>query len=156
VLRGAGKVDLNAARQVRIFCDADVLIAGAASTTGASHILLRLAELTLLTCLTSQYVVNEAERNLLAKLPAAAPPFRLILNAAVTIVPPPSPSLVQSVADQAHAKDVPILAGAIANEVDFLATFNLRHFRPRKIPPLIRRPGELVAHIRRSLIHLLN
>jgi hypothetical protein len=60
------------------------------------------------------------------------------------------------VADQAPAKDVPILAAAIANDVDFLATFNIRHFRPRKIPPLIRRPGELVAHIRRSLIHLLN
>ena len=156
MLRGAGKADLDAARQVGIFCDADVLIAGAASTTGASHILLQLAELTLVTCLTSQYAVNEVERNLLAKLPAATATFQLILKAAMTIVPPPSSSLVQSVADQAHAKDVPILAAAIANDVDFLATFNIRHFRPRKFPPLIRRPGEIVAHIRRSLIHLLN
>ncbi len=53
---------------VRIFCDADVLIAGAASTTGASHILLQLSELTLLVCLTSQYAIREAERNLLARI----------------------------------------------------------------------------------------
>ena len=157
MLRDVGKADLDAAeRQVGIFCDADVLIAGAASTTGASHILLRLAELTLVKCLTSQYAVNEAERNLSAKLPAALAPFKLILKAAVTIVPPPSSSASQRVTGQAHAKDVPILAAAVANEADFLATFNVRHFHPRKLAPLIRRPGELVAHVRRSLVHLLN
>lgn len=157
MLRDVGKADLDAAeRQVGIFCDADVLIAGAASTTGASHILLRLPELTLVKCLTSQSAVNEAERNLSAKLPAALAPFQLILKAAVTIVPPPSSSAIQSVTGQAHAKDVPILAAAIANEADFLATFNVRHFNPRKLAPLIRRPGELVAHVRRSLVHLLN
>lgn len=157
MLRDVGKADLDAAeRQVGIFCDADVLIAGAASTTGASHILLRLAELTLVKCLTSQYAVNEAERNLSAKLPAALAPFQLILKAAVTIVPPPSSSAIRSVTGQARAKDVPILAAAVANEADFLATFNVRHFHPRKLAPLIRRPGEVVAHVRRSLIHLLN
>lgn len=145
-----------AGRQLSIFCDADVLIAGAASTTGASHLVLQLAELTLVKCLTSQYAVNEAERNLAAKLPAALAPFQLILKAAVTIVPPPSSSVVQSVTGQAHAKDVPILAAAVANEADFLATFNVRHFHPRKVPPLVRRPGELVAQVRRSLIHVLN
>jgi predicted nucleic acid-binding protein len=147
---------LEAARQISIFCDADVLIAGAASTTGASHILLQLGELTLVKCVTSQYAINEVERNLSAKLPAAITPFRLIVKAAVTIVSPASSSLVHSMAGEAHPKDVPILAAAIASKADFLATFNVRHFYPRKIPPLVRRPGELVAHIRRSLIHLLN
>ena len=152
----AGEVEVQASRQLRIFCDADVLIAGSASTTGASHILLQLAELTLVTCQTSEYAIAEAERNLLAKLPAALAPFRLIVHAAITIVPPPTRALVKSLADQAHAKDVPILAAAVANTSDFLVTFNLRHFRPRKIAPLIQRPGELMAQVRRSLIHLLN
>ena len=147
---------MESARQIRIFCDADVLIAGAASTTGASHIMLQLAELTLITCLTSEYAVSEAERNLLTKLPAAVAPFRLIMDAAITIVSPPPRTLVRSVADQAHAKDVPILAAAIASESDFLATFNVRHFHPRKTSPLIRRPGELIAEIRRSMLHILN
>ena len=152
----ADKADLDAGRPIRIFFDADVLIAGAASTTGASHILLQLAELTLVTGMTSQYAINEAERNLVTKLPAAIAPFKLILKVAMTIAPPPSSSLVHSLHDHAHAKDVPILAAAIASEADFLATFNVRHFHPRKIPPLVRRPGELVTHIRRSLAHLLN
>ena len=78
------------------------------------------------------------------------------MQAAGTIVPPPSSSVIQSVTGQAHAKDVPILAAAVANEADFLATFNVRHFHPRKVPPLIRRPGELIAQVRRSLVHLLN
>lgn len=147
---------MDPARPIRIFCDADVLIAGAASTTGASHILLQLGELTLVKCVSSQYALNEVERNLAVKLPAAIAPFRLIVKAAVEIVPPAAPVLVQSVANEAHAKDVPILAAAIACGADFLATFNVRHFNPRKAPPIIRRPGELVAHIRRSLIHLLN
>ena len=147
---------MESPRQLRIFCDADVLIAGAASTTGASHIMLQLAELTLITCLTSEYAVSEAERNLLAKLPAAIAPFRLIMDAAITIVATPARALIRSVADEAHAKDVPILAAAIASESDFLATFNVRHFQPRKASPLIRRPGELVAEIRRSMLHILN
>lgn len=143
-------------RHIRIFCDSDVLIAGAASTTGASHILLQLSELTLLDCLASPYAIDEAERNLLAKLPAALPAFRLILQAAVTVLPAPSAAVVRSVADQAHAKDVPILAAAISGQVDFLATFNLRHFRPRQAPPLIRQPGAILSQIRLSLTHMLN
>lgn len=147
---------MEASRRLVVFCDADVLIAGAASTTGASHILLQLAELTLITCVSSEYAVAEAERNLLAKLPVALAPFRLILQAAITIVAPPPSTLVHSLAQEAHVKDAPILAAAIASQSDFLATFNLRHFQPRKTPPLIRRPGEVVAQIRGSLLHALN
>ena len=156
-VRGSfGKATLDFPRRVRIFCDSDVLIAGSASTTGASYILLQLSELTLLDCLTSQYAVHEAERNLLAKLPAAVPAFRLILEAAVEILPDPPSAVVQHVTDQAHVKDVPILAAAIVGEADFLATFNIRHFRPRKTPPLILQPSAILSQIRRSLTHLLN
>ena len=78
-------------RLVRVFCDADVLIAGAASTTGASHILLQLSELTLIECVSSPLAVHEAERNIAAKLPAALPAFREILDAAIDLVPEASP-----------------------------------------------------------------
>jgi hypothetical protein len=110
----------------------------------------------LLDCLTSQYAVTEAERNLLVKLPAAVPAFRLILKAAVKVIPEPPPSAARQVVDQAHPKDVPILAAAIAGAADFLATFNVRHFRPRKTPPLILQPGTILAQMRRSLTSLLN
>jgi hypothetical protein len=50
--------DLGTHQLVRIFCDADVLIAGAASTRGASHILLRLSELTLVGASRSRFNVG--------------------------------------------------------------------------------------------------
>jgi hypothetical protein len=86
-------------RRIRVFCDSEVLIAGSASTTGASHILL---------------------------------------------------------AGQADEKDMLILAAAIASEADFLATFNIRHFQPRKTAPLIFQPGKILSQIRQSLTYLLN
>lgn len=154
---GSGaKPNLEVPRSVRIFCDANVLIAGAASTTGASHILLQLSELTLLDCLTSPYAVTEAERNLLAKLPAALPAFRLLLEAAVRVTPPPPPSMVRKIAGQAHSKDLPILAAAISGEADFLATFNTRHFRPRNTPPIILQPRDILSRIRSALTRLLD
>jgi hypothetical protein len=70
-------------RLVRVFYDADVLIAGAAPTSGASHILPQLPELTLIECVTSPTAVAEAERNIATKLPAASSVFRKILAAAI-------------------------------------------------------------------------
>jgi predicted nucleic acid-binding protein len=145
----------DAPRPIRIFCDADVLIAGAASTTGASHILLQLSELTLVQCLTSREAVEESERNLIAKIPTALPAFRLILDAAVELVPSAPASVLRSCVGRAHVKDVAILAAAISAEADFLTTFNTRHFRARKSPPVIVPPGKVLLRIRTSLSRLL-
>jgi hypothetical protein len=132
-----------------------VLIAGAASTRGASHILLQLSELTLIECVSSPLAVREAERNIAAKLPTALPAFREILDAAIDLVPEGSPPVTRDLAAQAHQKDVPILAAAVAGGADFLATFNVRHFRSRSSPPLIVQPRRVVAAIRVSLLRLL-
>jgi len=48
----------------KVFIDADVLIAGSASTRGASHIVLQLSELTVIEGVISLQVKREAERNL--------------------------------------------------------------------------------------------
>jgi predicted nucleic acid-binding protein len=154
-LRSVPEAESDAPAPLRIFCDADVLIAGAASTTGASHILLQLSELTLVQCLTSPQAVEEAERNLRAKLPAALPAFRLILDAAVEVGPSPPPSVLRACVGQAHAKDVAILAAAVSAGANFLTTFNTRHFRPRKAPPVILPPGKVLLRIRASLSSLL-
>lgn len=141
-------------QRLRIFCDADVLIAGSASTTGASHLLLRLSELTLIECLTSRYALTEVERNLRTKLPAAEPLFRRIVAAAVAVVPNASGNALRDLVGQAHVKDVAILATAIEANADVLATFNIRHFKPRTAPPLIRRPREVLSQIRLALSKL--
>ena len=144
------------ARQIRIFCDADVLVAGSASTTGASHVLLKLSEVTLIECLTSLYAIEEAERNLRVKLPDDVPTFRLIVRTAIIVVPSPSASAVRTLTGQANTKDLPILAAALACRADSLTTFNARHFRPRNSPPIILQPGEVLTRIRASLARLLD
>jgi predicted nucleic acid-binding protein len=68
---------------LRVFVDSDVLLAGSASTTGASHLILQLSELGLIDAVGSEQVRREVERNLKRKLPAALPDFRLLAGAAV-------------------------------------------------------------------------
>ena len=63
----------------RLFIDADVLIAGSASTAGASHILLHLSDLTIIEGIISHQVKLEAVRNLRGKMPQALPACRLLL-----------------------------------------------------------------------------
>jgi len=69
-------------RKLTVFLDADVIFAGAASPSehGASHVVLRMGEITLIECLTSQQAVTEVERNLADKLPAKLPELRLLVS----------------------------------------------------------------------------
>jgi predicted nucleic acid-binding protein len=64
---------------VSIFADSSVIIAGAASSTGASRAVLTLAELGFLKVVISQLVLEESQRNLAKKLPAALPVFTKLL-----------------------------------------------------------------------------
>jgi hypothetical protein len=52
----------------RIFLDSSVILAGASSVTGASHALLALGELALLTLITKRLIFNEVENNIAKKL----------------------------------------------------------------------------------------
>ena len=116
------------ARKPRLFLDADVLIAGSASTSGASHIVLQLSRLTIIECITSKQAQTEAERNLMEKLPFAFPTFRQLLDVAVKIVNDPLPQELQLFQGQANPKDLPILITAIMNDCNYLVTFNVRHY----------------------------
>jgi len=133
-----------------VFVDADVLFAGAAgpSQHGASLVVLRLAEITLIEAITSQQVVTEAERNLQQKLPPALPAFRLILNRCLRVVPDPQPSELAPLADLADAKDLPILTAAVRQGCPWLVTFNLRHFQPGHPDVTVLRPGDFVLCVR--------
>ena len=61
--------------------DADVLIAGLLSRTGANHAILVLGELGLLRLVLPEAAVAEVRRNLAAKLPEATPLFEEFLRA---------------------------------------------------------------------------
>lgn len=109
--------------------DADVLIAGLLSRTGASHAILVLAELGLLHLVLPEAAVDEVRRNLAAKLPEAAPLFEEFLRAVPVEIHRPSARDREQARELAHPKDVPILAAAIGAGARLLVTHNVRHFR---------------------------
>ena len=140
----------------RIFVDADVLFAGAAAPTehGASLVILRMAEITLIDAVASPQVVEEAERNLADKLPAALPAFRMIVSRCLRLVPAPLPSDLAVCTGLADPKDLPILAAAVREGCPWLVTFNGRHFQPGHPAVTVLTPGQLILRVRDLLAHL--
>lgn len=140
----------------RVFVDADVLFAGAAAPgeRGASLLILRLAEITLLEALTSQQVVTEVERNLGEKLPQALPALRLLVSRCLRVVADPSPEEIAAAGGLSNAQDLPILVAAVRERCPWLVTFNVRHFRPGHPAVTVLQPGELVRRVRERLAHL--
>jgi len=140
----------------RVFIDADVLFAGAAGPTeyGASLVVLRMAEITLVEAITSQQVIDEAERNLADKIPTALPAFHLITSRCLQVTPTPTAIECQPYHGLADPKDLPILVAALREQCPMLVTFNRRHFQPGHPDVLILRPGEFIQRTRYLLSQL--
>jgi len=139
-----------------VFLDADVIFAGAAAPTehGASHVVLRLGEITLIDCVTSTQVVTEVERNLAEKLPDKVPTLRLILSRSLRVVPDPAPQELAPYKGQADPKDLPILVAALQQGCRFLLTFNTRHYTPDAEKIIVQRPGDFLTTVRTLLAQL--
>ncbi len=134
---------------VSIFFDADALIAGSASRTRASFILLQLCELGLLKGFTCQQVIEESQRNLQKKLPNSLPAFNRIVAVSLSVVDDPSRKWLEEAKKLADCKDVPILAAALQANADYLVTFNLRHYHTNSSVKIqICSPGDLLKNIR--------
>jgi len=144
-------VEASAPRRLRVCIDADALFAGAASATGASHLILQLGELGVIELGVPEQAVIEAERNLRAKLPAALPAFRTMVDACTTRLPMSSRRAAALLARSGDAdpKDAPILAAAIAGECRWLVTFNVRDYRTERVR--VSEPGPFVESLRAQL-----
>ena len=127
--------------------DADVLIAGLLSRTGASHAILVLGELGLLRLVLPDAAATEIRRNLAGKLPEAAPLFEEFLRAVPVQLQRPTPHDLERARGLADAKDVPILAAAIGAGVRILVTHNIRHFRSGEGVRVVR-PRTLIEEAR--------
>lgn len=140
----------------RMLIDADVLFAGAASPGehGASLVVLRMAEITLIDAVASHQVVTEAERNLAASLPAKLPAFQMIVNRCLRVVADPQSADVAPHQGAADPKDLPILVAALHEGCPWLVTFNVRHYRPGHPSIRVVRPSEFIQHVRALLVHL--
>ena len=137
----------------RIFVDANVLMAGADSRSGASNAILQLAEVGLFHLVVSRQVLDEAERNVRKKLPRALANFAAVLaQLLLEIVPDPEDDACLQWASIIELKDTPILAAALLADVDRLVTLNTKDFTPAVAQAtglVIQTPGDFMQNIRR-------
>lgn len=143
------------AEKPSVFLDADVLVAGSFSTTGASHLILRLAELGLIDAVSSAQAREEAERNLRSKLPAGLAGFRALTEAAVRWVSNADAASVERLRDQAHEKDVPILAAAVQAGCSSIVTHNVRDYAPISGSIRVNTPGDFMRQLRELLAKMV-
>ena len=140
----------------RIFMDADVLIAGSASSSeyGASLLLLRLAEIILIYVLTSEQIIAEVERDLEEKIPRAIPAFRHLVSRCLDVVRDPKLEELLPFFSLAESKDLPILVASFRESCQYLVTFNTRHYHPGQMDVSILTPGKLILRIRDLLANI--
>jgi putative PIN family toxin of toxin-antitoxin system len=112
---------------IRVFIDTSVLFAASYSATGASRELVRLAFQGQIQLVISSDVLEEAERNLAAKLPKALDVFRQVVELLPIEYVSPTNEEVQEAASYTEYKDAPIVAAAKRAQVDYLTSLNRRH-----------------------------
>ncbi len=137
----------------RVFVNSDVLFAAAAGPTrfGASLVVLRMAEITLVEAVASRQVMAEVERNLKAKAPRALPAFNLLVDRCLDIVEDPKRADLQNYAGLADEKDLPILVAALRQDCSWLVTHNARHFQPGHPEVTALEPWAFVRRVRQQL-----
>ncbi len=115
-----------------------MLLAACASRGGAGHIIVKLAELTLVQGLIS-----------LKKIPQALSAYRALVRAARLHEVPLSPAgKLIDYRGQGDPKDVVHLVAAREADCAFLVTHNTKHYSPASGSPEVLTPGELVRRIR--------
>lgn len=142
--------------RLRIYIDADVLLAGIATEnpSAASRVILEASELTLLDLLASRKVLDECERNLSEVAPEESvleslrQSFREVVDRAVEVVDNP-PSL--SAIPETDPKDVIHLTSAVSHDCDFLVTYNVSDYPRSHEGTTVVEPGTLVKRIREQI-----
>ena len=137
----------------RVFFDANVLIAGADSQSGASNALLKMAEVGLFQLVVCTQVLDETERNLRKKLPRALPNFAAqMARLRLEILPDPASEDIHPWEQIIEAADAPILCAAVAGGVDRFITLNTRDFTQdvaEQSGLTIQTPAEFIEEVRR-------
>jgi len=136
----------------RILVDASVLIAGSCSLTGASRVVLTLAEVGMFRIVVTRQILDESERNLRKKAPTVLPEFTEILaRSAPELLPDPGLDASIRWHNFIHINDAPILEAAVTTQVARLFTLNTRHFT-QKVADLtgitIQTPSQFVQELR--------
>ena len=113
---------------MRLFLDANVLFTAAYSPEGRSAALFALAGSGVCSLASSRHAIDEACRNLALKEPESMPDFERLM-AHIEVVPEAGPGIVAWAAQRGlPANDAPVLAAAVAADVDLLVTGDRSHF----------------------------
>jgi predicted nucleic acid-binding protein len=129
---------------IRAFLDASVLFAASYSRSGYARDLIRAALRGQLVLVVNDFVLEEVRRNLGAKAPEALDALETALSIIpFEIAPPPAREAVQRAAAYIALKDAPVIAAAQEAGVDYLVTFDRRHFLDD--PQVSQRSGVEIA-----------
>lgn len=136
----------------RVFIDANILIAGADSRSGASRAVLVLGEIGLIQLVVSRQVLIEAERNIRNKLPRALPNFvEQLTYLRLEVLPDPNETNSTQWESIIEAKDAPILAAAVNAQIERFVTLNTKDFTPAVATATgitIQTPAEFIQDMR--------
>jgi len=122
----------------KVFLDANIWFSAAISIQGGSFLICRLAEAGLIQVFANNHVLEEAERNLLLKSPNKLVDFfSLIRNTEPKLNPAsPSSTLIEKLTGLMPVKDMPVIAGALSAEADFLVSLDKKHILQPKLKNL--------------------
>lgn len=141
-------------RQIRVFLDSSVIIAGLASKKGGSYEVLALAELKIVLPCICEDVVSEVFRNVQKKLPGSVPYVYALFKKLPFIIIDPAEEDIAQAKKLINQKDASILAAAITGNVNWLLSLD-KHFLKADLMDLrgkkdifqICSPGEFLEKI---------
>lgn len=143
-------------KRIKVFLDSSVLVAGMASKTGSSHMVLALAEAGVIEPFICEQVVTEVIRNSEKKLPALLPYFYALFKVIPFRLKDPSPENLCLAVNLINEKDAPILAAVVSAKTHWLLSLD-RHFlniSPGSVPFKISTPATFLRLS--SVIHHKN
>jgi len=140
--------------QRRVFLDASVLIAAAASPSGGSSLLLEVCRGKRFRAVTTRRVLLEAQRNIRKKFsePEVIRFYREIASLDPEIAQPATEEELAKYAQLIERKGAHVLVAAIKCDASFLVTLDRKHFMTPQIgkanlPLSILTPGEFIRQI---------
>ncbi|MEZ4522034.1 MAG: PIN domain-containing protein [Thermomicrobiales bacterium] len=111
----------------RVFVDSSVIIAASISSGGYARDLINAGLQHEVVLIWSDLVMEETERNLRAKAPAAVPIFQAFRQTAQIEVASADRQTTQRAEETVDPKDAPIVAAAVAGGASWIASYDRRH-----------------------------
>jgi len=110
---------------IKVFLDSSVLFSAVFSDKGYARDLFELAEWGDIELVISEYVLEEVRRNLKNKASGVLDLLEVFIESIpIKVVKNTNKKLVLQVAKYTHIKDAPVVASALEQKVDYLASFD--------------------------------